>query len=133
MSFRFVHQLGSIAEGQRDFAAAERWYLKSLKITEKLGNERGAAIAYGQLAIAAQLQKWFPEAGNWFLKALAGFHRDQRMAELAVKNFINCLREEPPNDQTQLRRMVRGRGVASPSLENDFTLLPPVDAIDEEH
>jgi hypothetical protein len=45
------HQLGSIAEGQRDFAAVERWYLKSLKITEKLGNERGAAIAYGQLAI----------------------------------------------------------------------------------
>ena len=45
------HQLGIIAQEQRDFSAAEGWYKKSLAIEEKLGNEHGAAITYHQLGI----------------------------------------------------------------------------------
>ena len=38
-----------IAQEQRDFAAAERWYQKALAIKEKQGNEHGAASTYHQL------------------------------------------------------------------------------------
>jgi hypothetical protein len=61
------------AQEQRDFAAAEHWYLKSLRINEELGDEGHAAGTCRQVAIAAQLQNRFTEAGNWFLKALAKF------------------------------------------------------------
>jgi tetratricopeptide (TPR) repeat protein len=37
------HQLRIIAEEQRDFQAAQEWYRKSLTISEKQGNEHGAA------------------------------------------------------------------------------------------
>ena len=43
-----------IAQDQRDFAQAEQWYRKSLAITEKLGNEHGAASTYHQLGIIAE-------------------------------------------------------------------------------
>src|SRR2546422_8102194 len=42
------HQLGNIAQEQRDFATAREWYLKSLAIKEKQGNLHGAASTYGQ-------------------------------------------------------------------------------------
>ena len=65
------HQLGIIAQEQRDFAAAEQWYRKSLAIDEKQGNEHGAAITYYQLGIIAQEQRDFAAAEQWYRKSLA--------------------------------------------------------------
>ena len=65
------HQLGRIAEEQRDFASAEQWYRKSLAIKEKQGNEHGEAITYHQLGNVAYLQRDFAGAEQWYLKALA--------------------------------------------------------------
>ena len=65
------HQLGMIAQEQRDFETAERWYLKSLAIEERLGNEHGAASTYHQLGIVAQAQRDFETAERWYLKSLA--------------------------------------------------------------
>ncbi|MGH9798871.1 MAG: tetratricopeptide repeat protein, partial [Blastocatellia bacterium] len=45
--------LGDTALDQRDFEAAEGWYKQSLAMTEKHGNEHGAAIAYAQLGLLA--------------------------------------------------------------------------------
>jgi tetratricopeptide (TPR) repeat protein len=63
--------MGTIAQEQRDFAAAEQWYRKSLAITEKQGNEYGAAITYHQLGIVAEEQRDFAAAEQWYRKSLA--------------------------------------------------------------
>ena len=60
-----------IAQEQRDFAAAEQWYRKSLAIKEKQGNEHGAAISYHQLGMIAAEQRDFAAAEQWYRKSLA--------------------------------------------------------------
>ncbi|MDR3000769.1 MAG: tetratricopeptide repeat protein [Fibromonadaceae bacterium] len=64
------HQLGMIAEEQRDFQAAEKWYEKTLEIELKQGNEYGAASTYHQLGIIAQEQREFQVAEKWHEKTL---------------------------------------------------------------
>ena len=63
-------QLGIIAHEQRDFETAERWYLKSLEISERMGNENGAAITYHQLGGIAEARRDYETAERWYLKAL---------------------------------------------------------------
>jgi hypothetical protein len=63
--------LGRVAQEQRDLAGAERWYLRSLAIEEKQGNEHGAAINYHQLGRIAQEQRDLAGAERWCLKSLA--------------------------------------------------------------
>jgi len=65
------HQLGRIAEEQRDLATARDWYLKSLAIKEQQGNLRGAASTYHQLGRIAEEQRDFATARDWYLKSLA--------------------------------------------------------------
>ena len=57
------HQLGMIAQEQRDFASAEQWYRKALAIEEKQGDEHGAAITYHYLGSIAQEQRDFAACG----------------------------------------------------------------------
>ena len=64
------HQLGMIAQKQRDFQVAEKWYRKALEIDERQGNEHGAAITYGQLGNLALEQRDFQAAENWYRKSL---------------------------------------------------------------
>src|SRR5262249_54745821 len=64
------HQLGMIAEEQRDFAGARQWYLKSLAISEKIHIEHIAAGTYRQLGRIAQEQQDFAGARDWHLKSL---------------------------------------------------------------
>ncbi len=65
------HQLGIIAQEQRDFAAAELWCKKSLAIEEKQGNENGVAKTYHQLGRIAEEQRDFSVAEQWYKKTLA--------------------------------------------------------------
>lgn len=64
------HQLGRVAEEQRDFATAHDWYLKSLAVFERQGDEHGAASAYHQLGMIAEGQRDFATARDWYLKSL---------------------------------------------------------------
>lgn len=64
------HQMGILAQEQRDFEAAETWYKKALAVKEKQGNERGMASVYHQLGILAQKQRNFEAAEAWYQKAL---------------------------------------------------------------
>ena len=66
-----LHQLGRVAEEQRDFQTAEGWYQKSLAIWEKQGNEHGAASTYHQLGRIAGEQRDFQAAEGWYQKSLA--------------------------------------------------------------
>ncbi len=65
------HQLGMIAQEQRDFVAAESWYRKALSAEEELGDRYGAAITYQQLGRVAQAQRDFSAAEQWYRKSLA--------------------------------------------------------------
>jgi len=65
------HQLGRIAEEQRDFETAREWYLKSLAISEEQGNLQHAASTYHQLGVIAEEQRDFETARQGYLKSLA--------------------------------------------------------------
>jgi tetratricopeptide (TPR) repeat protein len=69
------HQLGRIAQEQRDFEQAQTWNRKALAIFEKYGDENGAALTYHQLGIIAQEQGDFGSAEAWYRKALAIFEK----------------------------------------------------------
>jgi len=65
------HQLGRIAQEQRDFATAEHWYRKSFDAEEKHGNAYGAATTCHQLGNLALVEGNLSTAERWYHKALA--------------------------------------------------------------
>ena len=65
------HNLGMITQERRDFEAAERWFNKSLAISEKQGDEHGAAHTYYNLGISAQEQHDF-ESGRAVVQQVPG-------------------------------------------------------------
>ena len=71
LAARACHQLGIIAGEQREFAAAEGWYRRSLTTFEKLGDEHGAATTYHQLGLVASEQGDFTVAEGWYRRSLA--------------------------------------------------------------
>lgn len=66
-----ISHLGRIAQEQRDWDGAERWYRQALTIAEKLGNQLFMASAYHQLGIISHLRRDWATASRWYLKALA--------------------------------------------------------------
>ncbi len=79
---------------QRDFASAEQWYRKALAITEKQGNEHGAAITYGQLGTMAQKQRDFASAEQWYRKSLAIWVKyGDKYREAITRSNLERLRE----------------------------------------
>jgi tetratricopeptide (TPR) repeat protein len=68
--------LGMLAEEQRDFDVAERWYRKSLAITETRGGDHGAGT-YGHLGTLAHRRGRLDEAKGWYTKAAALFEKLQ--------------------------------------------------------
>jgi hypothetical protein len=95
------HQLGSIAQQQRDFGTAEAWYRKSLAIKEKQGNEHGAAQSYAVLGLLAGQQDKLVEAAQWLIKSIRGFMRtnDERSTQTALGALLHCYQRAPHNDQ----------------------------------
>jgi len=84
-----------IAQGQRDFASAELWYLKALAIFEEKGDEHGAAITYHTLGIIAQEQRDFAGAERWYHKALAIWVKyGNKHHEAITRSNLQTLREE---------------------------------------
>jgi tetratricopeptide (TPR) repeat protein len=63
------HQLGKMAQEQRDYAAAGNWYRQALAIDEKTGDEQAASTCH-QLGVLAQEQRDFAAAGEWYRQAL---------------------------------------------------------------
>jgi tetratricopeptide (TPR) repeat protein len=107
------HQLGMIAEEQREFETAREWYLKSLAISEKQGNLHGAPSTYGQLGILAGLQGSVEESGKWLAQSIAGFLQmdDQYMAERAVGNFLVLHQRASAEDKRKLEAIWRNAGL----------------------
>ncbi|MGH3843635.1 MAG: tetratricopeptide repeat protein, partial [Pseudonocardiaceae bacterium] len=64
------HQLGTVAEERGRLDEAQQWCLKSLTITEELGDRPGMARGYHELGRVAQLWGCLDEAQQWYLKSL---------------------------------------------------------------
>jgi tetratricopeptide (TPR) repeat protein len=64
------HQLGRVAEEQREFEQARQYYLKALKIKEDAGDLYSAVGTYHQLGRVAEEQRKFEQARQYYLKAL---------------------------------------------------------------
>ena len=64
------HQLGMIAQEQRDFNKAEEYYQKSLEIKLRLHNIHGAAQTYHQLGNIATNQRDFKKAEKYYQESL---------------------------------------------------------------
>ncbi len=108
-----AHLLGIIAQEQRDFAAAEQWYRKSLAIKEKHGNERGAASTYGQLGILAGLQGAYEESARWLIRCIKAFaaRNNPHHAAQATSNFAIFLSEADEPTQRKMAAMWQEAGL----------------------
>jgi tetratricopeptide (TPR) repeat protein len=83
------HQLGIIAQEQRDFTEARDWYQQALEIWQKYGDEHNMAGTYYQFGKIAHELENFPEAQDWYQQALTLFERtgDEYHASIAKENL----------------------------------------------
>jgi Tetratricopeptide repeat len=101
------HQLGMLAQHQRDLASARAWYLKALLVEERQGSEHGAAITYHQLGVLASLEGRVRDACAWLLRAIGGLANtsDAHAIQQAAGNYRIAYRNAPEVDRPDLRRM----------------------------
>ena len=87
MALRFgYHHLGRMAQEQRDFVQAERWYGKALAITERRGNEQDAANTYHHLGRMAQEQGDLAQAPPPVQATLKALCEDAGLGPLPAEN-----------------------------------------------
>jgi tetratricopeptide (TPR) repeat protein len=100
------HQLGMIAQAQRDFSQAEQWYKKSLEIKERQGNEHGAASTYHQLGIIAAEQGEPLKAVGLMTQAGETLMRfdDTHSAEIVRQGVQRLIGELPADAQNEMRK-----------------------------
>ena len=79
------HQLGRVAEEQREFKSAEDWYLKSLAVKDRPQDSHVGAT-YHQLGMIAQELKDFETATDWYLKSLAIAEKEEDMSAIASEH-----------------------------------------------
>jgi tetratricopeptide (TPR) repeat protein len=78
------HQLGVVAQGRRDFDAAERWYRKALAVFDQIGDEDGASRIHHQLGNLSLFRHDFDGAERWYRKALAVIERNGNEQDTAT-------------------------------------------------
>lgn len=101
------HQLGRIAQEQRDFKRAEQWYRKSLAIWEKHGDTHGAGMTRGQLGGLAFAQGRVLDAGRCFVEVITVFlrHNDLHNARIVVGIFVHAYQSASPDDKAELKKL----------------------------
>ena len=72
------HQLGSVAEEQRQWEQAEQYYQQALQIKIEYNDRYEQASTYHQLGMVAQEQRQWQQAEQYYQQALQIFDRVQR-------------------------------------------------------
>jgi tetratricopeptide (TPR) repeat protein len=109
------HQLGRVAQEQRDWPAAEDAYRRSAEIKVRLGNLASAANTYNQLAIVAKGAGHPAEAEGWYRRALAIDERFGNPKDVARDlNNLAGLRDEARAGNTV--RLAEARSYAERAL-----------------
>jgi tetratricopeptide (TPR) repeat protein len=116
------HQLGMVAEGQGDWAEAERCYRASLEIKERYGNAVGAASTCNQLAIVAVSSGRPAEAEGWFKRALDAPDLPPSNLAKYSDNLANLLKDEVRAGRMPAARLAEARGFAERALKIMETL-----------
>ncbi len=83
------HQLGNLAQEQRQWQQAEQYYQQALQIEIEYNDRYSQASAYHQLGSVAQEQRQWQQAGEYLLQALQIFveYKDNYTAGIALRNL----------------------------------------------
>jgi tetratricopeptide (TPR) repeat protein len=89
------HQLGIVAEEQRQWAAAEAYYQQALAIDQEFGNRYSQASTYHQLGSVAQEQRQWAAAKGYYQQALAIFQAfNDRYSQATVYHQLGRVAQE---------------------------------------
>ena len=120
------HQLGMVAEEQKEWAEAERCYRESLALEEGLGNVEGAARTCNQLADVASQAGRPNEAEGWYKRALELYEQVQPGSVLnrraVLNNFAGLLVDEVRATHFPRTRLIEAKGYAERALAIRETL-----------
>ena len=78
------HNLGRVAQEQREFQQAEQYYQQALQLVIEYDDRYSQASTYGQLGIVAQEQREFEQAEQYYQQALQLFIEDNDRYSQAV-------------------------------------------------
>jgi len=89
MSATIYHQLGRVAQEQRQWQQAEDYYKQALNIEIEFNDRYEQARTYGQLGVLARTQEQWEQAGEYLLKALEIYveYNDQYIAGIVLRNL----------------------------------------------
>lgn len=116
------HQLGETLLRMGDFAAAEAAYREAARLQESLGDRRGAAGTWMNLAVTIRHQRRpVAEVEPWYRKALAAFAAEDYAVgqSRTLSNLADLLCGDPT-------RLEEARGLAEQALTLEQTLDPGV-------
>jgi len=119
------HQLGMVAEEQKEWIDAERCYRESLAIKDRLGDAAGAAMTCNQLANVAVLAEKPDEAEGWYKRALELDERVQPGSPSHATFFNNLaylLVSEVGAGRAAKTRLAEAKGYAERALAIRETL-----------
>ena len=83
------HQLGYVAEEQREFQQAEQYLQQALQLYEEFDDRYEQAGTYHQLGVVAQQQQQFRQARDYFPRALETFvaYKDSYTAGTVLRSL----------------------------------------------
>jgi tetratricopeptide (TPR) repeat protein len=88
------HQLGMVAQEQRQWIQAEQYYQQALQIDVEYNDRYKQAGTYHQLGAVAQEQRQWTQARDYFLRALEIFeeYKDDYSSGIALRNLARLWR-----------------------------------------
>ncbi|MGH9936600.1 MAG: CHAT domain-containing protein [Blastocatellia bacterium] len=120
MSASIYHQLGIVAQEQRQWAQAEQYYKEALAIKVEFQDRYSQARTYHQLGRVAREQRQWAQARDYFLKALDTFaeFQDQHSLAIVLRSLALLWRE---SGDGSLPAVVASRlGVATDEMESSW-------------
>jgi tetratricopeptide (TPR) repeat protein len=95
MSATFYHQLGYVAQEQRQWEQAEKYYNRALEIKIEFNDRYSQAGTYGQLGIVAQKQRQWEQAEKYYNRALEIFIEfNDRYSQAKTYHALGALVQE---------------------------------------
>ncbi len=84
-----LHQLGMVAQAQRQWGPAEQYYQQALAIYVEFNDRYEQAGTLGQLGLLAEAQEQFRQAYDYLLQALTIFaeHKDDYSVGIALQSL----------------------------------------------
>ena len=106
-----LHQLGMVAQAQRQWAAAEGYYKQALAIQVEFNDRYSQASTLGQLGLLAEAQEHWATAADYLLQALVIFRdfKDDHSLGMTLRNLARVW--QASGDATLPTRVAAALGV----------------------